>query len=191
MTRALLAALLLSFVPVACVAPASHGADAGLFDAAGYRTSRFRTPVDRRPNPAHTIDLDAALRLVPGRNAVFVDVLPVDGGWRDPATGVWRLGNPHESVPGALWHPETGRGVVDKALWQGLLDAVARERADMPDAPVVVFCRADCWMGWNAARRLARAGVGKVFWLAEGIDGWHARGRRLVPADPATIPPRP
>jgi PQQ-dependent catabolism-associated CXXCW motif protein len=53
----------------------------------------------------------------------------------------------------------------------------------------VVFCRADCWMSWNAARRLASQGIRHVRWLAEGIEGWHDSGARLVPATP--VPDHP
>jgi hypothetical protein len=41
-------------------------------------------------------------------------------------------------------------------LWRALDAAVARFARRHPGRPVVVFCRADCWMSWNVARRLAR-----------------------------------
>ncbi|MFM2371642.1 MAG: hypothetical protein RIS85_1364, partial [Pseudomonadota bacterium] len=76
------------------------------FDAQGYRARRYRAPVDRAPAPARQITLRSALRL---HAALFIDVLPVEGGYRDPVTGIWRLSQPHATIPGALWHPETGR----------------------------------------------------------------------------------
>ncbi|WP_244018803.1 rhodanese-like domain-containing protein [Novosphingobium organovorum] len=161
-----------------------------MFDAGGYRTARYRAPVDRDPAPARRIAQDQALRLVPGRDALFIDVLPVESGWRDPQNGVWRLAEPHGSIPGALWHPETGRGAPDPRLWAALREAVARVRAQHPDWPVVLFCRADCWMGWNAARRLANEGVTQVYWYGEGIDGWHAAGHVLSPVSPVLVRPQ-
>jgi PQQ-dependent catabolism-associated CXXCW motif protein len=160
----------------------------GDFDAQGYRATRYRAPVDRPPAPARRIALADALKLEPGHDALFVDVLPVESGHRDPATGQWRLSLAHETVPGALWHPETGRSPVDPGLWRGLVAAVAAARAGRPRLPVVLFCRADCWMGWNAARRLTQGGTRRVYWLAEGIDGWHGAGRALVPAVPVVVP---
>lgn len=160
---------------------------APLFDANGYRIARYRAPVDRAPTPATRIALEDALKLKPGGDALFIDVLPAEGGVRDPATGIWTLATAHETIPGALWHPETGRGQPDVALWHGLHDAVAAARETSPGMPVVVFCRTDCWMAWNAARRLARDGFGNVRWLAEGIEGWHGAGRALVPARPVVI----
>ncbi|MBB4614967.1 rhodanese-like domain-containing protein [Novosphingobium taihuense] len=160
-----------------------------VFDANGYRIARYRAPVDRLPTPATRIALEKALKLKPGVDALFIDVLPAEGGVRDPATGIWTLASAHETIPGALWHPETGRGQPEVALWHGLHDAVAAVREKSPGMPVVLFCRTDCWMGWNAARRLARDGFGNVLWLAEGIEGWHDAGRALVPARPVVIAP--
>lgn len=163
---------------------------AEVFDANGYRTARYRAPVDRPPSPATRIALRDALKLEPGVDALFIDVLPAEGGARDSVTGIWTLATVHETIPGALWHPETGRGQPDVVLWHGLHDAVAAARETSPGMPVVLFCRTDCWMGWNAARRLARDGFGNVHWLAEGIEGWHEAGRALSKAEPVTISPK-
>jgi len=159
------------------------------FDEQGYRSARYRAPVDRLPSPARRIALEDALKLAPGRDALFVDVLPVESGYRDPVSGRWHLSQPHETVPGAVWHPETGRSPVDPVLWRGLVAAVAATRADRPRLPVVLFCRVDCWMGWDAARRLAKGGTGRVLWLAEGIEGWSGAGRTLIAALPEVIAP--
>ncbi|GAM04960.1 rhodanese-like domain-containing protein [Novosphingobium sp. MBES04] len=160
-----------------------------LFDAEGYRTARFRAPVARDPAPARRMAEAEVLALQPGRDALFLDVLPVTGGWRDPATGRWHLSEPHRSVPGALWHPETGRSPPDARLWEALRGAIAEARRANAHLPVIVFCRSDCWMSWNVARRLAREGVGQVYWYEEGVEGWHAAGRDLVEVTPLTVPP--
>lgn len=161
-----------------------------LFDAEGYRTARYRAPVDRPPTSAAQIALEQVLRLKPGVDALFIDVLPAEGGVRDPLTGKWTLAVQHDTIPGAAWHPEVGRGLPDAVLWQGLRDAVFAVRAKHRAIPVVVFCRSDCWMSWNAARRLASEGVGKVYWFAEGIEGWHDAGRALVKAEPVVTATR-
>jgi PQQ-dependent catabolism-associated CXXCW motif protein len=163
--------------------PPRLGAPA-LFDAEGYRTARYRAPVKADPAPAAAITLAAALKLEPGRDALFIDVTPVEGGRRDPTSGGWILSQAHLTIPGALWLPEAGRSPVDAALWQALEARIAQARAAAPGQPVILFCRIDCWMSWNAARRLARGGIGNVHWLAEGTDGWHASGRALAPGVP-------
>lgn len=162
-----------------------------LFDAEGYRAARYRAPVKADPAPAAAISLSAVLALEPGHDALFIDVTPVEGGVRDPVTGVWTLSEAHLTIPGALWLPETGRAPVDAELWRALETGIAAARRAAPGLPVILFCRIDCWMSWNAARRLAQGGIGKVHWLAEGTDGWHAAGRALVPAVPVTVPASP
>jgi len=184
-----LAALALALVAGAQAgAPQVQGAEHALFDAQGYRTARYRAPVQADPAPAAVIGLAEALALEPGRDALFLDVMPVEAGVRDPATGVWTLSTAHLTIPGALWFPETGRAPVDPALWRALETAVRDARRAAPDAPVIVFCRTDCWMGWNAARRLALRGIANVRWLAEGTDGWHTAGRPLTAATPVAVP---
>ncbi len=157
------------------------------FDLAGYRAARYRAPVDRAPHPARRIALDKALRLHGDGRALFIDVLPVEGGYREPVSGTWQLSQRHATISGAQWHPETGRAAPDPVLWRALASAVTAARKDHPRLPVVLFCRSDCWMGWNAARRLARGGVAHVYWLAEGIDGWNGAGRALLDAEPVTV----
>jgi len=167
--------LLVAFAPGA-------RADDGLFDTQGYRRARYRAAIDRLPDPAARITMAAALEW--GDDALFLDVLPAEGALRDAGSGHWTLAEPHETIPGALWFPEVGRAPVDPALWRALTGRVAAWRRDHPHGPIVVFCRADCWMSWNAARRLAREGVAGVTWLPEGIDGWHDAGRALVAVVP-------
>ncbi|GHC99729.1 rhodanese-like domain-containing protein [Novosphingobium pokkalii] len=179
--RALLAGLMLALAPPALAQAAPP------FDAQGYRNAAFRAPVDRDPAPATAMALADARRLAPGA-ALFVDVLPAEGAHRDPASGRWTLAAPHATIPGALWFPETGRAPPDPLLWGALLARAMAFRQAHPAAPIVLFCRADCWMSWNAARRLALAGVPGVRWLAEGIEGWHDAGGALVPATPVAVP---
>ena len=188
---ALAGALLLAAsvpAPALADAPAAPAEAPVLFDAQGYRTARYRAPVTADPAPALRIALADALALVPGRDALFIDVMPAEGGVRDGASGIWALARPHQTIPGAVWHPEAGRMPADPVLWQAL-EAAARTAA--PARPVILLCRIDCWMSWNAARRLAAGGLTNVFWLAEGIDGWHGAGRALAEAAPVTVTASP
>ena len=183
-----LLAALLAVTPAWAAAQDEAGAPAASFDADGYRTARYRSPVTSDIAPAQRMAIDTALSLGPGVDALFLDVMPTEGAVRDPSSGTWLLSARHETIPGAQWHPETGRAPVDGVLWTALEAAIADARRDRPDLPVIVFCRADCWMSWNAARRLAAGGISNTFWLAEGTDGWHAAGRPLVTAIPVAVP---
>lgn len=171
------------------------------FDAQGYRSARFRAPVDRDPAPALPITTAQARALHPGRDALFLDVLPAAGARRDSRTGAWTLAEPHETIAGALWFPETGFSPPEPVLWRALDAAVARFARHHPGRPVVVFCRADCWMSWNVARRLARTlasgragregAAPPVRWFDEGIEGWVEAGGTLVAASPVPVPDTP
>ena len=149
------------------------------FDADGYRSAHLRGPVTLAPTPARRIGLAAALRL---RGAVFVDVGAVESGARDPVRGDWLLTTPHLTIPGAVWVPDAGHAPPDADVWRMML-ATARAHHGRR---IVLFCHLDCWASWNAARRLARAGVPHVLWLAEGVEGWRDAGGALAPARPAT-----
>lgn len=168
--------------------PSPPAAEPVLFDAQGYRMARYRSPIKADPAPAATISLAAALALDPLSEALFIDVMPVEGGVRDPVSGVWKLSAAHLTIPGALWYPETGRAPVDETMWRALEAKVAEARRTAPGLPVILFCRSDCWMSWNAARRLAAQGHGDIRWLAEGTDGWHAAGRPLIAVTPVATP---
>ena len=53
---------------------------------------------------------------------------------------------------------------------------------------IVLYCLADCWMSWNAAKRALAIGYSNVAWYREGTDGWLAAG---LPLKEATPEPRP
>lgn len=175
MRHAIIAALLLLAPPARAQEP--------LFDAQGYRIAHYRAPVHRPPPGVGRIAPQAAASLVAGRDAIFIDVLPADGGHRQ-SDGRWRLAAPHASISGARWFPETGRGQLapDVAAW--LEQGVRRLTRGRRDAMLILFCRADCWMGWNAAKRLAALGYRNVWWLAEGTDGWRDLHLPLAPVAP-------
>lgn len=186
--RGIITALAASVLAIGAPAEAQSVPDPALFDADGYRAARYRSPIRLDPAPARTMSLAEALALEPGQDAFFIDVMPVESGVRDPASGVWTLSTAHLTIPGALWFPETGRASADPDLWAALEAAIHAARSAAPDLPVVLFCRTDCWMSWNAARRLAHGGFSGVHWFAEGTDGWHSAGRALTAAVPVAAP---
>lgn len=183
MRGSIVLALLLPIAAHAAAQPAT------LFDGAGYRIARYRAPVDRDPAPARRIAPQAVRALAARQAALLIDVLPAEGATRDPATGTWHLAEPHETIPGARWFPNVAAGVPDPWLWHGFAARILVWQRRHPGAPIIVFCRIDCWMSWNAARRLARSGVRHVRWFAEGIEGWREAGGALTPVVPEVIPP--
>ena len=53
-------------------------------------------------------------------------------------------------------------------------------------AVLMFFCKRACWMSWNAAKRAQAFGYRKVYWYADGIEGWREAG---LPTE--IIVPRP
>lgn len=154
-------------------------AEERLFDADGYRITHYRAPVGDAPTGTRRISAEEAADLARTGDTLFIDVLPAEGGHREPS-GRWRLARPHLSIPGAHWFPETGRGdaTPDMQLW--LERGVRRLTHGEQGRRLVVFCLSDCWMSWNAARRLAARGYTNVWWFAEGTDGWRDLGLPLT-----------
>lgn len=150
-----------------------------------YRGEPYRAPVPATLAGAEVVDGAQAVALH-AQGVAFVDVLPrkvrpeglPEGTvWRDP---------PHETIPGALWLWDTGYQHLAEAeqarLTRGLEQASDGDRS----APLVIFCRADCWMSWNAARRAVGMGYDRIMWFPGGVEDWLAAGGAdLVRAEPA------
>jgi PQQ-dependent catabolism-associated CXXCW motif protein len=154
-----------------------------LFNREGYRIAHYRAPTRQPPEGVTRIVPTAAAQLLPDRDALFIDVLPAEGGRRE-ADGRWRLAKARESIAGAHWFPESGRGDLDPAVAAGFARGIARLTKGRRGPPLIVFCLADCWMSWNAAKRLRAMGYVRVWWLAEGTDGWRDLGLPLSPTIP-------
>ena len=152
-----------------------------LFGADGYRIAHYRGPVADAPEGVRRIAAEAVSRL--NGQAILVDVLPAQGAVRD-ADGAWHLALARPSLPGAHWFPEAGRGVLAPATAAWFQRGLARLTGGDKTRMIVTFCLADCWMSWNAARRLHAWGYTNVWWFAEGTDGWAERGLPLTDVTP-------
>jgi len=157
------------------------GSPEALLGADGYRISHYRGPVPSAPEGVARISPSAVAAL--RDHALLIDVLPAEGGHRDE-DGAWHLAQKRPSLPGAHWFPEAGRGVLPPAIARWFEHGIARLAKSDRHRMIVTFCLADCWMSWNAARRLHALGYTNVHWLAEGTDGWRELGLPLVDAEP-------
>ena len=149
----------------------------------GYRGEPYRAPVPATLTGATVLDLG---RLEDWRNrgAVLIDVMPQvrkpdslpEGTlWRQPA---------HYTIPGAVWLPDTGYDRLAPQVEAAFFASLDRLTQGDRTAPLVFFCKADCWMSWNAAKRAVRRGHARVGWFPDGADAWLAEGGDLVAATP-------
>ena len=150
----------------------------------GYRTEDYRAPVPATLAGARVLTTAEAETIWRARSGVFVDVMPrAPKPPNLPAGTVWR-DQPRLNIPGSVWLPDTGYGKLAAAtedyLKRGLVLATAGNSAVL----VVVYCMADCWMSWNAAKRVRTYGYSNVAWYPEGTDGWERAGLELTEAQP-------
>ena len=148
-----------------------------------YRGEPYRAAVPATLAGAQVVDVDQAIALQ--GQAAFLDVLPRPKAKPAglPEGTIWNE-PPHRSIPGAVWLWDTGYQALSPAEETRLRDGLTQAKAGNPDRPVVIFCRADCWMSWNAARRAIEWGFDPVIWFPGGTDAWEQAGQRLVTVDP-------
>lgn len=141
-----------------------------------YRMSEYRAPVPDTVPGGETVSDEAARALWQSGTVGFIDVLPgVEKPKNFPEGAVWQ-GPVSASLPGAIWLPNTGYGKLDDETLAYLEKGLDQASGGNKDAPIVVFCKADCWMSWNAARRAAEMGYTRVFWYPDGVTGWEEQG---------------
>jgi len=160
------------------------------FSSDGYRIDAFRAPVPDHVPGARTVHTDEVAHLARAATqaaAIWIDVLP-----RPPrpaglsATALW-LPPARRNIPGSVWLPNVGYGRLSDELERYFHDNLQRLTGGDLDRPIVIYCLADCWMSWNAARRAARYGYRQVLWFPEGTDGWSAAKLPMAESSPVPI----
>jgi len=118
--------------------------------------------------------------------AVFVDVLAHTPRPANlPPGTIWRE-KTRMDIPGSIWLPDTGYGVLAAATESYLRDGLERVTGGDHTRWLVFYCLQSCWMSWNAAKRALTMGYGNVAWYPEGTEGWEAARLPLQEAKPAS-----
>jgi PQQ-dependent catabolism-associated CXXCW motif protein len=119
---------------------------------------------------AVVVDL-AAVEALMAEKPLLLDVGPAARKPEDLPTD--RLWLPtHRSIPNAIWMPGAGAAPLDAAREQLFYDRIGELVHGDKTKLIVVFCRPDCWGGWNAGKRLVTKGYARVRWFPAGIDAW-------------------
>lgn len=138
----------------------------------GFREDDYRAPVPATLAGATLVDAEAAHALWQAGEVAFVDVLPRAPKPEGlPEGTIWRE-KPRHSIPGAIWLPNVGYGRLAEVTETWFRAGLDKATGGDPAHPVLFFCRADCWMSWNAAKRALGYGYVNVYWFPEGTDGW-------------------
>ncbi len=152
----------------------------------GYGGPPYAAPVPATLAGAEVADNARAADLHANGEAVFIDVMPRDVKPADlPEGTIWR-DKPRDSIPGSLWLPNTGFNSLSIAEVAYLRAGLEHAAGGDVDHPLVIFCRAECWMSWNVAKRAIGYGYTAVIWYPEGPEGWvtlpeNAPLERVVP----------
>jgi PQQ-dependent catabolism-associated CXXCW motif protein len=154
-------------------------------DPTEYRTKDYRAPTPAALAGARVVSTAEAERLWQDKSAVFVDVLPrAPRPANLPPGTIWR-DKPRHDIPESIWLPDTGYGALAPAtedyLRRNLERATGGDRAKL----LVIYCLRDCWMSWNAAKRILSMGYANVAWYPEGTDGWTDMLLPVTEAQPA------
>lgn len=156
---------------------------AGVPEPDGYHGEPYQAPVPDTLAGAEVIGDAAAHALWLTGVVGFVDALPRAPKPALPEGTVWHE-EPHESIPGAVWLPNTGYAELAPETLDYLRAGLEAVTQGDPTAPIVLFCKRDCWMSWNAARRAVELGYTRVFWYPAGVDGWSQNGWPVETAQP-------
>ena len=153
----------------------------------GYRNEDYRTLVPDTLAGARVITTGEAEAIWRAKSGVFIDVLPRPPKPANlPAGTVWR-DRPRQNIPGSIWLPDTGYGQLPEPMENYLRQGVERASGGNRAALLVVYCQAECWMSWNAAKRALSFGYANVAWYPEGTDGWESAD---LPREPSQPEPR-
>jgi PQQ-dependent catabolism-associated CXXCW motif protein len=153
-------------------------------EPAGYRMTDYRGPTPTTLAGARVVTTAEAEKLWKD-GAAFVDVLPhVPRPANLPAGTIWRE-KVRMNIPGSIWLPDTGYGALAAVTESYLRKGLERITNGDHSKWVVIYCLADCWMSWNAAKRALTMGYRNVAWYPEGTDGWEFAGLSLQEARPA------
>jgi PQQ-dependent catabolism-associated CXXCW motif protein len=170
-------------LPLSAAQSETAGNEATLFSADGYRIARYRSPTPATIEQARTLDTAALQLLLQQRpDTALLNVQALQ--WR---TGVFIEQEVRMQIPGSYWLPNVGKGALE-SRWENYFRVQLATLRDKDNTrPLVFYCRADCWMSWNATKRAASWGYTRLYWYPEGSDGWQDAQLPVEPAVPVPL----
>jgi PQQ-dependent catabolism-associated CXXCW motif protein len=153
-----------------------------------YRLEDYRAPTPATLRGAAAIGTQEAERIWRSGIASFIDVLPRPPRPRNlPEGTLWR-DKPRANIPDSIWLPDIGYGELAPSMLDYFSNGLEKATRGNHAKLLVLYCLADCWMSWNAAKRALALGYPNVAWYRDGTDGWLAAG---LPLQDSTPEPRP
>lgn len=171
-----------------CVAFFSSSAYAQVPEPEGYWSGPINSPVPATLAGGKVVHAAEVAQLIETKSPFIIDASNMPTRPEGMAADAPWLPLPHEAIPGSVWIPNIGEATisdnVDELLHARLLDGTDEDY----DRLVIVYCHEQCWLSWNAAKRIISYGFRNVHWFPEGIEGWRAAGYKTEVVRPV-LPP--
>ena len=145
-------------------------------EPADFWTGPINSPVPQTISGGTVIRTPDLKELLERPGIVLVEVSNAPRRPENLAPGAPWLPKAHIVIPGSLWIPGAGMGVIAPEVDASFRDQLARATDNDSDRLIVVYCHERCWLSWNAAKRAIGYGYRRVHWYPEGIEGWRAAG---------------
>ena len=175
--------LLLLLLAAAASAPAA-AAPEHVPEPHGYWLGPIHGPVPATIAGGTVLDTAGLAHLLAGGGVVLLDVAEASHRPAGLPAGTLWLPPPHRDIPGSVWIPDVGRGVISPHFAAWFRARLAALTGGDRDRRVVVYCHPNCWMSWNAARRAIKDGYRAVSWYPGGVEGWERAGHQTAAAKP-------
>lgn len=154
----------------------------------GYWTGPIHGPVAATLRGATVIHTRKLAELLKPGSVLVVDVSDAPRRPADMAPQAPWLPLPHPAIPGALWVPGAGLGVISPAVDKFFRERLALGTGNDLSHKLVIYCHEQCWLSWNAAKRAIGYGYRSVYWFPDGMEGWRAAGLATQVAQPQAPP---
>ncbi|WP_286238442.1 rhodanese-like domain-containing protein [Neptuniibacter halophilus] len=153
--------------------------DLELYTYDGYRLYRYRSPTPASSDYAETLSTAQVVDMLRAeRPPLLIDVQPLT--WNR----VFIQQEPRRHIPGSVWLPNVGRGELDEDWEHYFSSHLERLTEGNRQREIIIYCRADCWMSWNAVKRASGWGYNRLYWYRDGSDGWIENDQKTVQAEP-------
>lgn len=154
-------------------------------EPAGYRLELYDDVVPATLSGATRVTAVEVAELQSMFGALVIDVIPEQRKPDELPPGQFWFPVAHVGVADALWLPDVGYGSLSETTERYFKDHLKAATNDDLNHPVVFYCRIDCWMSWNAAKRALTFGYTQVYWFADGIIDWKFEGFETQVLEPA------
>ncbi|MES9970082.1 MAG: rhodanese-like domain-containing protein [Candidatus Thiodiazotropha sp.] len=166
----------------------AYGSDDSLFSSQGYRIDRYRAPLPENPPAGKRLDTHQLVEMMQREDPLLLDVQAVTLRPETEEFGIaWLPSRQRWHIPGSVWLPNVGYGQLDSRMHAYLENNLVRLTQGNKERALVLYCVVDCWMSWNAVKRVAALGYRNLYWYPGGSDGWQEAGLELVPGVPVPI----